>query len=255
MKRLLSLAIIIITIACSGITAYAKSTVSFALSDCECQKNRLFRIEVKATGDMPITAAIFEFTYDRSVIEYRGTKTNDDASMVTANDKGNCIKAVYLCTGGWEIANESTIFTLEFISLKEGVTDIDYSVYDCTDSNVDFMNVGNCSSGSVTVSKKASNTSGTQDNDANSDEKSESQKATSSKKEQSSSKSDDTIEETKDSNHFDKINDIIQRDYDYVMPIIILCISTSTAAVFLFYFVQKIREQKNNKKEHESESE
>lgn len=254
MKKFLSLAIIITTIICSGITAYAKSTVSFALSDCECQKNRIFSIEVKATGDMPITAAIFEFTYDRSIIEYRGIKTND-ASMVSANDKGDCIKAVYLCADGWEIANESTIFTLEFISLKEGFTNVDYSVYDCTDSNVEFMNVGNCSSGSVTVSQRASNTSNAQGSNTDSNKKSESQKTTSAKNNQSSSNGDNTVEETTETNSFGRINDVIQRDYDYVMPIIILCISTSAAAVFAFYFIQKIKELKNNKKKHESENE
>ena len=250
MKKILSVAILILTIVCSNITASAASTVSFALSDCECQKNRLFNVEITATGNMPITAAIFEFTYDRSIIEYRGIKTND-SSMVSANDKGDCIKAVYLCADGWVIENGSTIFTLEFISLKEGVTDIDFTVYDCTDTDVNFMNIGNCSSGKVTVIQKASDTSGAQGKSPNSSEKSESQKATSAKTNQSSSENGDTNEDTKELNHFEKVNDIIQRDYNFVMPIILLCLSAVAGAVSIFYFIPKIKERKNKKEEHE----
>lgn len=156
MKRIFALLISFLIFFSSLITAFASEEVSFSCGDVSCNNNRLFSVDVKAKSSDPISAATFEFTYDKTLIEFRGV-TAVDGSSVRANELDNCIKAVYLCTDGKNIENETTIFTLEFKSLNLGSCSINYTVSECVDSNVEFMPVGNCIAGHVDVVSTAVN--------------------------------------------------------------------------------------------------
>lgn len=151
MKKLLSFLIIIILIFSSFVSVFAADAVSFDITDCESEKNRLFTIDVVAECNTKLSACTFEFTYDKNMIEFRSAKATDEESRITTNEKSNCLKAVYLNANGKSIKNGEAIFTLTFKAVNSGVGYIDFNVSDCVDSNVEFLDIGNCTSSKVTI--------------------------------------------------------------------------------------------------------
>ena len=71
MKRLISITTVIILLVLSLCSVYAAETVSFELSDCTTDNNRLFTVEMTANSDKPLSAVTFEFEYDKNMIEFR----------------------------------------------------------------------------------------------------------------------------------------------------------------------------------------
>lgn len=151
MKRIFALLISLLIAAISVFPALASEAVSFSCGDVSCDKNRLFYVEVRARSTDPISAATFEFTYDKNLIEFRGVST-DDASIVRANELENSVMAVYLCSDGKNIQSEAALFKIQFKSVDSGSCYVNFTVSDCVDSNVEKMPVGECSAALVTVS-------------------------------------------------------------------------------------------------------
>lgn len=159
MKKLL-VSLLMILLALPFCTVYAAEAVSFSADNVTCKNNRLIDININAMCDKKLSAAIFEFTFDKSILEFRGAKAPDD-SKVVFNEKTDCVKLSYLCTYGADIMSSAPIFTLKFKSIGEGSTDIGFKVYDCVDADVQHMSVGVCTAGSVTVTAKARDNVGT----------------------------------------------------------------------------------------------
>lgn len=158
-------------------SASATDSINFRLSNAECDVNRLFEISVIASGYRSLSAVTFEFTYDKSMFEFRETNACD-GSMVKSNELDNCVKAVYLCADGADISSGKTIFTITYKALKAGAGYIDFSVYECVNQDIEFADVGSCTSAKVTVngnsssnlsSSGKSNTSGNANSQDNSD--------------------------------------------------------------------------------------
>lgn len=158
MKRISVLLISSLIILFSALSAFASEAVSFSCSDVECDNNRLFYLEVKAKSSDPISAATFEFTYDKTMLEFRGVSTDDD-SVVRANELDDSVMAVYLCSSGKNIASEATLFRIQFKAIKSGSCYIDYTVSDCVDKSVENMPVGSCSAALVTVNGSSNSAS------------------------------------------------------------------------------------------------
>ena len=172
MKRVIAFLTTIILLVMSVQCVFAESKVSFECGDKNCDNNRLVTIDVKADCDKKLCAATFEFTYDKSMFEYRSIKVVDDESMVTANELDNSIKVVYLNTYGKEINNKSTIFTITLKSINSGSGYLDFTVSDCVDSEVNSISVGSCTSAKITVNgTNADNGNANDKNDKNSSNK------------------------------------------------------------------------------------
>ncbi len=60
---------------------------------------------------------------------------------------------VYVHADGIDLSAAPEIFTLEFKATGEGTTPISFEVCDCVDADVEFMQIGTCTSGSVTAEK------------------------------------------------------------------------------------------------------
>lgn len=73
-----------------------------------------------------------------------------DNAKITCNDVGDTIKAVYLCTNGKEL--DGDIFTVKFKALKSGKCRIGFTVYDCVNSNAEFIEVDKCTAGEIIIS-------------------------------------------------------------------------------------------------------
>lgn len=157
MKKLI-IFYIAITITFSAIfSVSASGNINFKLSNAECDANRLVDIEVVANGSQSLSAVTFEFTYDKSMFEFRGTKSNSTIASVKSNELDDSVKAVYLCTDGADISSDTTIFTITFKAIKAGTGYIDFSVFECVDKDVEFMEVGSCTSAKITVNGSSQN--------------------------------------------------------------------------------------------------
>lgn len=168
MKKVIILCIFIMITLGSILSVFATSNIDFKLSDAECGTNRLVDLEIIASCNQNLTAATFEFTYDKSMFEFRNTKSNDTNANVKSNELDNTVKTVYLCANGTDISEGKTIFTITFKAKKAGSGYIDFNVYECVDQDVEFIQVGTCTSAKITVSGSSKNSENIDNNSSNS---------------------------------------------------------------------------------------
>lgn len=218
-------------------SASATDSINFRLSNAECDVNRLFEIEVIASGNQNLSAVTFEFTYDKSMFEFRETNACD-GSMVKSNELDNCVKAVYLSADGADISSGKTIFTITYKALKAGSGYIDFSVYECVGQDIEFMDVGECTSAKITVnnssvsnSSKASNTGSS----VNSENDNKSSKSV--RKEEATSQS--TVD------NLGVINSINDNKPKYILFGILIGIGIVIVFCFVFLLGRKTSKNKN----------
>lgn len=150
-KKIIIFSIALLLVLSTMYSVGATENIDFSLKNAECDVNRLIDIEVVAKSRQKLCAVTIEFTYDKSMFEFRETSTSDASASLKSNETENCVKAVYLSADGADISNGKTIFTITFKAIKNGTGYIDFNVYECVDENVEFMQIGNCTSSKVTV--------------------------------------------------------------------------------------------------------
>ncbi len=247
MKRIISVFLIMLLL--STIHVSAAGSVSFSSDSIECKSNRLIEVNFNAECGKKLRAATFEFSFDKSILEFRGVGT-PSGTIVEYNEKSNSIKLSYLCKDGSDISSKAAIFTLKFKSINEGYTDISYTVFDCVDSDVQQMSVGSCSSGRVTVSGKAPDNIGTIEKPRSSTEKTTKSASGTSKSSKSVSSSETGSTTHSRNNSPADFDNVIQRDYDKITPIIVLCASAVICIAFIGFLLFKIsviRKSQNKK--------
>ena len=247
MKRIISVFLIMLLL--STIHVSAAGSVSFSSDSIECKSNRLIEVNFNAECGKKLRAATFEFSFDKSILEFRGIGT-PSGTIVEYNEKQNSVKLSYLCKNGADISSSAAIFTLKFKSINEGYTDISYTVFDCVDSDVQQMSVGSCSSGRVTVSGKAPDNIGTIEKPRSSTEKTTKSASGTSKSSKSVSSSETGSTTHSRNNSPADFDNVIQRDYDKITPIIVLCASAVICIAFIGFLLFKIsviRKSQNKK--------
>ena len=127
MKRIIS--VFLITLLLSTVHVSAADSVSFSADSVECKNNRLIEVNFYAECGKMLSAATYEFSFDKSILEFRGVGT-PSGTIVEYNEKPNSVKLSYLCKNGADISSKAAIFTLKFKSINEGSTDISYTVFD-----------------------------------------------------------------------------------------------------------------------------
>ncbi len=141
MKKLFSIILILVALFQISLTsAFATASVSFEMQNADMKPNRLFSVALSANSGNRLSAATFEFTYDADYIEFRK------------------VKVVFLNSEGQNISGGSDVLTLDFKTIKEGTAYIDYTVNQCVDSDVNFMDVGSCTASCIRIYKNASGT-------------------------------------------------------------------------------------------------
>ena len=84
----------------------AADTISFSADSIECKANRLIEVSFNAACDRKLSAAAFEFSFDNSVLEFRGVgKPNGTAAEYS--EKTGSVKISYLCENGADISISS----------------------------------------------------------------------------------------------------------------------------------------------------
>ena len=152
MKKTLPITFLIWLLAAgSAAKAFAAQTVSFSLPEVRCAPNRLIQVPCVATGIGKFCAATFSFQFDRSLLEIRKVTPYKGAKAVF--HQADTLKISYVHPDGIDLSAAPEIFTLEFKATGEGTTPISFEVCDCVDADVEFMQIGTCTSGSVTAEK------------------------------------------------------------------------------------------------------
>lgn len=216
---------------CSFVIGFSATKVDFTLNDCSTDNNRLFTISMTADCDKTLSAASFEFTYDKSMFEFRSAKVSDDTSKISYNELDDKVKLVFLNTDGVDINNETSIFTLTFKSVKSGNGYIDFYVSDCVDSDINSIVIGKCTSAKITVNSKSSNSSLNKNNSDKSD-----------KSDSSNSKSErGKAEETTAASTYDEVGQLNSFDNPNTRLLIIGVVlgASLIAAVMLIYNIFK----------------
>ena len=195
MKRiftfLLSTSIIFLSFFSSVLTAFAADSIKFECTNQSCNTNRLVTIDIIAECSKNLCAATFEFSYDKSMFEFRSVKSADSSSTVKANEQTNNVKVVYLNTYGQNIDGGKTIFSLTLKAIKSGTGYIDFK----------SLSVGNCTSAKITVygsnvsGNESSNKSNYSNGSKNKSNKSDSYSGKSSRGDDSEVLSDSAINE------------------------------------------------------------
>lgn len=159
MKKLFSITLILIAVLQISLTsAFATESVSFEMQNADMKPNRLFSVALSAKSVNRLSAATFEFTYDADYIEFRKVKTVNNGSKIQVNKKSGKVKVVFLNSDGQNISDGSEILSFTFKTLKTGTTYIDYTVEQCVNSDVNFIDVGSCTASCVRIYKNASGT-------------------------------------------------------------------------------------------------
>lgn len=226
----------------SLITAYSANKVDFVLSDYNCDNNRLFTISMTADSDKKLCAASFEFTYDKSMFEFRSAKVSDKTSKIAYNELSDKVKLVLLNADGINIINGEIIFTLTFKAVKSGTGYIDFFVSDCVDSDINSIDAGKCTSAKVTVNSKSEKSGSDKSNSSDKSEKSESSASKSERKKTEGTTSVSTYDEIGQLNSFDNPN------IRLLIIGIVLGASLIAAVMLAYNIFKRIKSNRNKRK-------
>lgn len=245
-RNLLRFFILIITVVLlsygSLITAYSANKVDFVLSDYNCDNNRLFTISMTADSEKKLCAASFEFTYDKSMFEFRSAKVSDKSSKIAHNELSDKVKLVLLNADGINIINGESIFTLTFKAVKSGTGYIDFFVSDCVDSDVNSIDAGKCTSAKITVNSKSEKSGSDKSNSSDKSEKNESSGSKSERKKTEETTSVSTYDEIGQLNSFDNPN------IRLLIIGIVLGASLIAAVMLAYNIFKRIKSNRNKRK-------
>ena len=254
MKRIFSIFFIFLFIISISINAYsAAETVNFSLQSAEAKKDRIVTLDLKCDNSNALAAGIFEFSYDKSILDFRGTEC-DDGIKVKYNESDNNIKLVYYNQS--EISVESgVIFKLKFKTLDYGEAEISYKAYQCVDNTPNDINAGKCSAGNINVKPNAvetENVSGSKSSSAASEkEKSTKDKKTKDKSSKNSGSGDDDDPDDPDKPALDdlgEINDVEENPgSNALLYFILIGIGALILTLTVIQIIKKLRAGKSNK--------
>lgn len=245
MKKYFLIFITIFLIISSSFTVSAIDTVSFELSNCNCDKNRLFTVNMIAQSDIKLSAATFEFTYNQNLFEFRSIKTTDENSQISYNELNNGVKAVFLNAFGQDISSKEIIFTLTFKSINSGTGNINFSVSECVSPDIQFVDIGTCTSSTVTI------------NSTNSEE--QNNRSTKPKKETETSETKKSEEETEVTtlstiDELGILNPIDNWDTRYFFMGLWLGIAFVSLVILIYFISQRIINKFKNNNNKSSDS-
>lgn len=235
MKKLFSILCIIVLFAVQSVNA--AETVSFKVDCTECQKGRLVDIAINACSPRALSAATFSFSYNKSILAFRkGFALGESQIEYRETDEG--VMLCYLNSHGAETDNISPIFTLTFYACAEGESNINFRVDGCTDSSAQFIDVGNCTAGKVTVIGSGAQSSKTGASRSGSSAGADSSGGSSSGKSENAANVANE-KTTAAVNDIGTVNDVISRDSDKFTPIIFLAVSAVIAAALAGFLIFK----------------
>ena len=159
MKRTAILIITLIILSCSVFSANSAG-VSFSLESAGADLNRVVSIGVNCSDSADLGAAVFEFDYDNSALEFKGC---DSDSFVRSNISGDILKVV-LCNQ----QSSAELFRLKFKTVGEGVNDVKFNVSECISRSGEVLPAASGVSGVINTSGKSVNSAKVEKKSSNS---------------------------------------------------------------------------------------
>ncbi len=155
MKKILSTILTAVTILLFTVSSVnAAEKIEFELSPSSTEKDRLFTVNMKLNSNEKFSAGIFDFHYDNGMFEYRKAETLDDSSKISVNETDDKLRIVFLNENGIK-CNNSDIFSITFKAVNYGGGYIDFNIDQCINSEAEFLEIGKCVSGKITVLEKS----------------------------------------------------------------------------------------------------
>lgn len=84
MKKLVSIFSVLLILILSCQSVFAAENISFELTNCNTSQNRLFSVDMIAKSSTELSAATFEFKYDKNMIEKLTTQRLNTMSLTAA---------------------------------------------------------------------------------------------------------------------------------------------------------------------------
>ena len=159
MKRTAILIITLIILSCSVFSANSAG-VSFSLESAGADLNRVVSIGVNCSGSADLGAAVFEFDYDNSALEFKGC---DSDSFVRSNISGDILKVVL-----FNQQSSAELFRLKFKTVGEGVNDVKFNVSECISRSGEVLPAASGVSGVIKTSGKSVNSAKVEKKSSNS---------------------------------------------------------------------------------------
>ena len=249
MKRFAIVLISIIIISLSAVSVSAAGKVEFSVQGCEADVNRLVSLDVKCSSDVMLAAAIFDFSYDRSALEFRGVEKTEGV-RIKYKENDDALKLIYY-NYAEEPPAENTIFKLKFKTLKEGRYSVDYTVSQCVDNIPEDITVGNCTGGDVNVVKAASDSSSSSGSKSSDSSSKKDGKKNSGKSSGTGGSDVDNAEDETDTDEFTdngEINDIVEKTWSNHVLMWLMILTGTAVILFTGVFIGKlISDKKGNK--------
>lgn len=253
MKRISIVIFTFILIFCITFSVSAAETVNFSLQSAEAKKDRIVTLDLKCDNSNALAAGIFEFTYDKSILEFRGSEC-DDGIKVKYNETDNNIKLVYYNQSERSVES-GIIFKIKFKTLDYGEAKITYKAYQCVDNTPNDINAGKCSAGNINVKPNAvetGNVSGSKTSSAASEkDKPAKDKKTKDKSSKNSGSGDDDDPDDPDKPALDdlgEINDVEENPgSNALLYFILIGIGALILTLTVIQIIKKLRAGKSNK--------
>lgn len=259
MKRMSTAIIIFILIFCTADSALAADTAGFSIQSTEAAKNRIVTLDFNCDNSSSLAAGIFEFTYDRSALEFKGAEC-EDGIKVKYKDTNDRLKLVYHNYSENSVSS-GVLFKLKFKTLEYGKADISFKAYQCVDFTPNDINVGKCGAGSINISQNAVDIENSSGSGNSSSAKEKSSKNKKSKDENGKNKGSDKDgsdddDDSDDSDNPDKsameyggeLNDVNENSgNNAVLYFILIGVGALILVLTVIQVVKKIRVNKSNK--------
>ncbi len=156
MKKLLSFLFAIMVIAVLFLqypSVNASGIVSFSLAGTDVKTGKTAKLNMNASSDTPVCAAVFEFSYDDSLLSFEKVSCKSPSKAFTHASKG-FVRVVFADEGG----ASSEMFTICFKALSAGDAVVSFTAFDCADNNAEWMSIGECTSSPVHIYQSKANT-------------------------------------------------------------------------------------------------
>lgn len=163
MKRLTVVSFVLLMIFVSCFSVAADESLYVSASNETIKNNRLFEIDVYASGVQSLSGGELLLTYDSSIAQYRDVKS--DTFDVEAKAEDGKIKVVFATADTLTLNGDTKLFSISFKSVSNGSFDIDMLSCECLSSELEKLSI-QFVTGTVTVSQ---NTVKTTKSDKNKD--------------------------------------------------------------------------------------
>lgn len=139
MKRLLSVLFVTTLLITLCVTASAESAKLSLNYVPRSQRGSLFYLDVYCSD--PVSAAVFELSYDPTIAEFRDAYCDDDNADAMGNAVGNTVKIAYSHRAGVS----GKLYRLSFKALHTGSTRFTLHITQAVDGDLnDMTNIGGC---------------------------------------------------------------------------------------------------------------